>query len=420
MSFSLSFGIRMIFDPASMSGQSLLLEAADRQHPAPQGNLPGHGQVVAHGNLAQRGNQRRGQGDSSRRAILGDSALRYVNVNLGLLVEVGVQAQRGGPRAHVGERRVSAFPHHLAQLAGHGQLAAARDDRHLDRQKVASKLGPGQAGRNADVRRGLGQSVAEARRTQVLAQARAGDLDPCIAVVLDHLDGDFAAHSRQLALQVAHAGFARVMADDAQDRLCGKLDVLLLKPVGFALLLEQVALGDTKLLVFGIARDPDDFHAILQGPWDALQGIGGGDEQHLGEVVVDVQVMVVEGAVLFGVQHLKQSGGEIATEIGGHLVHLVEQEDRIARAGFAHRLDDFAGEGADIGATMAADFRLVVHTAQRHADELASHRAGNRPAQRGLAHARRSDQTQNGPLIWPTRVWTARYSRMRCLTLSRP
>ena len=46
---------------------------------------------------------------------------------------------------------------------------------------------------------------------------------------------------------------------------------------------------------------------------------------------------------------------------------------------------------------MPPDLRLVVHPAQRDAHELPAQGAGDRPAQRGLAHPRRADEAQDGP-----------------------
>jgi hypothetical protein len=40
-----------------------------------------------------------------------------------------------------------------------------------------------------------------------------------------------------LSLEVADAGFTRVVADDSEQRTVGKLDVLLLEAIGLALLL---------------------------------------------------------------------------------------------------------------------------------------------------------------------------------------
>jgi hypothetical protein len=53
---------------------------------------------------------------------------------------------------------------------------------------------------------------------------------------------------------------------------------------------------------------------------------------------------------------------------------------------------------ADVGAAVAADLGLVAHAAQRHAHELAAGGAGHALAQRGLAHARRAHQAQDGRL----------------------
>src|ERR1019366_4502927 len=65
--------------------------------------------------------------------------------------------------------------------------------------------------------------------------------------------------------------------------------------------------------------------------------------------------------------------------------------------GLAHRLDDLAGHRADIGAPVTADLGLVTHAAERHAHEFAARGAGDRLAERGLAHAGRTDQAQDRP-----------------------
>ena len=77
------------------------------------------------------------------------------------------------------------------------------------------------------------------------------------------------------------------------------------------------------------------------------------------------------------------------------LVDLVQHHHAVARAGLADRLDDVAGQRADIGAPVAADLRLVVHAAEADAHELAVHRARDRLAERGLADAGRADEAQD-------------------------
>jgi hypothetical protein len=64
----------------------------------------------------------------------------------------------------------------------------------------------------------------------------------------------------------------------------------------------------------------------------------------------------------------------------------------------AQRAHQAAGQRADVRAPVAADLGLVAHTAERHAHELAAHRAGDRLADRGLAGAGRADQREDRTL----------------------
>ena len=68
-----------------------------------------------------------------------------------------------------------------------------------------------------------------------------------------------------------------------------------------------MAAGDLDLLAFGVAGNADDFHAIHQRAWN-VQRIGGCHEHHIRQVVIDFQIMVVEGRVLLGIEHLEQRG----------------------------------------------------------------------------------------------------------------
>ena len=83
---------------------------------------------------------------------------------------------------------------------------------------------------------------------------------------------------------------------------------------------------------------------------------------------------------------------------GAELVHLVEHHHGIARAGLADRLDDVAGQGADIGAAVTADFRLVMHAAEAQPHEFAPGGARDALAERGLADARRPDEAKDRAL----------------------
>ena len=74
-------------DARASGREHLLLDAADRQHPARQRDLAGHRQVGADRTARQRRRQRRHHRDARRRAVLRDRAGRHVQVDLGVLVE---------------------------------------------------------------------------------------------------------------------------------------------------------------------------------------------------------------------------------------------------------------------------------------------------------------------------------------------
>ncbi len=182
------------------------------------------------------------------------------------------------------------------------------------------------------------------------------------------------------------------------DGFVGDLQLILRQARGFELLGNQVARGDLIFFVFGVARDAQHFHAILQRLRNGVQHVGGADEHDLREIVFDVEIVVGEGVIQLGVQHFHQRRRRIAAEIHGHLVHFVQHEHGIGGAGLAHHLDDLAGQGADIGAAMAANFSLIAHAAEGYAHEFTSRGAADGHRERSLADAWRPEEAENRAL----------------------
>ena len=69
----------------------------------------------------------------------------------------------------------------------------------------------------------------------------------CLAPSLDDAAGDLAADVADFALEIADAGFAGVVANDGGDGIVGEDDVLFSEAGGFALLPDEVLLGDFEL-----------------------------------------------------------------------------------------------------------------------------------------------------------------------------
>src|SRR5262249_40528832 len=120
-----------------------------------------------------------------------------------------------------------------------------------------------------------------------------------------------------------------------------------------------------------------------------------GDENDAAEVERHAEIIVAEGVVLLGIEHLKQSGAGVALNAGAELVDFVEHHHAVSRACLADRLNDISRERSDIGAPMPTDLGFVVNTAKTDANEFAVHGARNRLTERRLADARRTHEAEN-------------------------
>ena len=152
------------------------------------------------------------------------------------------------------------------------------------------------------------------------------------------------------------------------------------------------------LLLFAVALQRNDLHAVLQRRRHGIEHVGRADEQHLRQIERHVEVVIAERVVLLRIERFKQRRRRIATEVAPQLVDLVEHDHRVVGFSAANALDDLARQSADISPAMAANLRLVVHAAQRDTLELAAQGARNGAAQAGLAHSRRSDEAEDRPL----------------------
>ena len=81
--------------------------------------------------------------------------------------------------------------------------------------------------------------------------------------------------------------------------------------------------------------------------------------------------MVEKADVLLGVEGLQQRRRRVALMAVAELVDLVEHDHRIHHLDFFQCLDQLAGQGADVSASMAFDLGLVTHAADAEAIEAA-------------------------------------------------
>ncbi len=210
--------------------------------------------------------------------------------------------ERLGPRLHIALGGLHRLLHDVAQLASRGDPPFAGQRDRLDGQQLAADFGPGEPRGHADQILALGLAETEPPDASIFIDIPAGDADPLGLLHQDVFDG-LAGQIGDLTLKVTNPGLAREIADQVAQCIVADRPLGLFEAVSLDLLWDQVALGDFDLLVLGVAGDANDLHAVHQRLRHA-QRVGRGDEHHVREVVIDLEIMVVEGRVLLRVEHL--------------------------------------------------------------------------------------------------------------------
>ena len=203
------------------------------------------------------------------------------------------------------------------------------------------------------------------------------------------LGRDLAQDLAELALEVPHAGLTRVVGDDAAQRVFGHDDFAVAQAVAAHLPIDEMVACDRHLLVLGVAVEAHDLHAVEQRAGDGLHDVRRRDEQHVGQVEIDLEVVITEAVVLCGVEHLEQRRTRVAAPVGADLVDLVEEEDGVHRPGLGDGPDDATGLRADVRAAVSTDLGLVTDATERDANELASE--GRAPPTRRVMSCRRPE-----------------------------
>ena len=184
------------------------------------------------------------------------------------------------------------------------------------------------------------------------------------------------------------------------------------RPFSRELLRDEVAPGDLELLLLGVAGELDDLHAVAQRRRDRVEHVGGGDEHHLREVERHVEVVVQEACCSAPDRAPRAAPRPGSPRKSAPSLSISSSmKSGLFEPGVAQALDDAAGQGADVGAAVAADLGLVAHAAEREADELAPHGARDRAAERRLADARRADEAEDRALAGPSSACARRGTR---------
>jgi len=374
-------------EPGAVGREHLLLDAADREYVAGEGELAGHGEVAAYCAPGDRRDQRRGDGDPGRGPVDRPDVGLQVDMEVGAAREVRVEAVAAGVGAEPRQRGARRLLHDLPLAAGEGERAGAWHPGCFDEERRAAAARR-VAQSDGDARlRGAPGDLGGCRRPEHRGQGvrrhrdrRRGALGPAA----HHLG----AHRAQHRAQPPHTGLARVAADQRPDRLVGHLHLAGAQPMQRHLPRQQVRGRDLLLLGLGVPGHLDHRDPLPQPRRHRTEAGGGRHEERLGQVERQVQVAVPEGGAGGRVERVEQRRRRPARLV--ETVDLVEDDERIPRADAAQLVDD-APRRARAG---AAQRRRVRQPAARDPRARSPERVGDQRRQRRLADPGRAQQAQ--------------------------
>ena len=178
------------------------------------------------------------------------------------------------------------------EFACQRQAALALHQSRFDGEDLPADFRPCEAGGQANLVLLFGEEIPVFQDTEVVVDVCRRDFDAEILSVGDNLARHFPADVGDLAVQVAHAGFMRVVPDDVRDGFVREFHVVFRQARRFELPGDQETLRDLVLFLFRVAGQAEDLHAVLQGLRNRVQHVGCADEHHFRQIVFDVEIVI--------------------------------------------------------------------------------------------------------------------------------
>ena len=164
----------------------------------------------------------------------------------------------------------------------------------LDEEDVAARAGHGKTCGDTGDRRPVRRLLEELLAAERVPHDLHVDLDGRLDLARGDARRGLAQDGAELALELPDARLACVLGDDQLDRVVRDRDLVLAQPVPLDLARPEVAARDRSLLVDRVAVEADDLHPVEQRAGDRVGDVRGRDEEDLGEIELDVEVVVAE------------------------------------------------------------------------------------------------------------------------------
>ncbi|OPX68871.1 MAG: hypothetical protein A4E38_01679 [Methanoregulaceae archaeon PtaB.Bin108] len=202
--------------------------------------------------------------------------------------------------------------HDFPELAGQGEFSFPGHERALNEKDIASGRCPCKACRYA------GHSLLSRLflPDNLFSEYRRKHFWPDDEWQVDtaryNLLGDVTGNPCKLFLQPPDAGLAGVPLDNCPEGIVIEDKGARIQPMLLECCRKEMIPGNRELFLISVSRDLDQFHPVEEGSRDGGERVGSRNEQHFREVVGDLQVVIRERGILFGIQDFKESARRIA------------------------------------------------------------------------------------------------------------
>ena len=178
-------------------------------------------------------------------------------------VKIFGNSKQMSPRPHIAHCSLGGFLHNVTEFTGQRQLTLTLHQGRFRSKYFAADLGPCKTGYESNFILRFVTVGTVLRNTGVVNYILRIYLDSVLGSILDNGTRDLSANRGNLSFQITNAGFPCVVADDGPDTFVSESQLLRFQPIGLHLLPDQEAARNLDFLVFGVAGQPQHFHAIL-------------------------------------------------------------------------------------------------------------------------------------------------------------
>src|SRR5690554_3306476 len=228
-----------------------------------------------------------------------------MDVEIDRAEKIGRKSEICRARAEIAHRCGEGFLEHIARLPREVEAALTGHLARLDEHHLAAERSITEARGDPGARRDLGALCSRGRGPEdLLNEGSVGFYG--LVIALGDVDGDGAAERRDLPIELPHAELIRIVFNELVERLGRDIELDRAEPMLFELARRDEIPSDGELLFARISGQLNDLHTIVERPRDGSRGIRCGDEHHLAEIDWDIEIMVVELAVLFGIENLEE------------------------------------------------------------------------------------------------------------------